>query len=116
MINHVKHGKLFDSKHPNKNRDWVVGNFIEDPLFNTSNCEFKWQRGEKGLFREAKNVLNVNVKTLAVLAYGKVRMKFINTNVEHIIDAEGEYIMWSSDEPHEVEFLEESLILTLRWN
>lgn len=115
MSNNIIAGKFFNEKHPNKNRDWVVGSFIENQMFRTEHCELKWQRGEKGVFREPKDVLDENTKTLAVLAYGKVRLKFIHADVEHVIENEGDYVIWTPDEPHEFEFLEDSLVITLRW-
>lgn len=116
MIKSIKTGKLFNDQHPNNYRDWVIGSFVHDTNFNSDDFEFKWQRGEKGLFREPKEVLNPSTSTLAVLVYGKVRMKFVNTDEEHYIENEGEYVIWSPDEPHEFEFMEDTLVITLRWS
>lgn len=115
MIKTIRTGKLFNDQHPNNYRDWVIGSYVQDSSFNSDDFEFKWQHNEKGHFREPKEVLNPDTKSLAVLVYGKVRMKFINTDEEHYIENEGDYIVWSSDEPHEVEFMEDTLIITLRW-
>ena len=108
-------GKIFSETHPNNYRDWVIGNFVDDPKFNSDHFEFKWQRGERGHFREPKEVLNTDTITLAILVYGRVRIKFINTDMEQYIENEGDYVIWSPDEPHEVEFMEDTLVLTLRW-
>ena len=115
MSSIIKSGKFYNDQHPNQYRDWVVGEFVKDPSFNSNKFEFKWQRGEKGHYREPKDVIKRNTKTLAVLAYGKVRLKFIESDVEHYLCDEGDYILWSPDEPHEFEFLKDTLVLTLRW-
>ena len=111
----IRPGKLFNDQHPNNYKDWVIGSFVKDSNFNSDDFEFKWQRGEKGHFREPKEVLNPDTTTLAILVHGKVRMKFINTDEEHYIENEGDYVIWSPDEPHEFEFMEATLVITLRW-
>jgi hypothetical protein len=50
-----------------------------------------------------------------VLASGAVRLKFMKTDEELFLIDEGDYVMWTPDEPHEFEFLKDTLIITLRW-
>ncbi len=109
----TKTGNLFDT-HPNIYKDWVVGSFVEDPEFQSENFEFKFQRGKKGHIREPKPVINPDTNTLAILIYGKVRIKMINNDSVYLL-AEGDYFKWEPDEPHEFEFLEDTLVITLRW-
>ena len=105
-------GHLF-STHKNNYKDWVIGSFVKEEEFNSDNFEFKFQKESKGFTRKTKKVLQQNVKNLAVLVYGKVRMNFGNENT--FMDKEGDYIYWSPDAPHEFEFLEDSLVITIRW-
>lgn len=115
MIRSIRTGKLFNEQHPNNYRDWVIGSFVEDKDFNTDKFEMKFQRGESGHLRLPKDVLDQNTSTLAILVYGSVRLKFISGEKDYYIKEEGDYIMWSPDEPHEFEFLEDTLVITLRW-
>lgn len=108
-------GTFFNDNHPNLNRDWVVGDFVKKQHFNTNKFEFKWQRGDKGQFRKPKPVINTDTTSLAVLACGAVRLKFMKTDEELFLIDEGDYVMWTPDEPHEFEFLKDTLIITLRW-
>ena len=108
-------GKLFTDSHPNDYKDWVIGSFVKNKNFNTDKFELKFQRGEKGHLREPKEVLNKDTTTLAILIYGHVRVKFISGDKDYYIKEEGDYIIWSPDEAHEFEFIENTLVITLRW-
>ena len=108
----IKSGHFFNT-HPNNYKDWVVGSFIKEKEFCAENFELKFQRGERGLLRKPKEVLNKNVNTLAIAVYGYIRMNFAEGDI--YMKEEGDYIYWSPDAPHEFEFLEDSLVITLRW-
>ena len=114
QCNIIQTGKLFSDSHPNKNRDWVIGDFIANPVLQTDKFEFKWQSGEKGQYRQPKPVLRHDVTTMAILAYGHVRMRFTD-GVDHHIKQQGDYVLWRPDDPHEFEFLQDTLVITLRW-
>ena len=120
MSNLVGTGVIFEGEHKNLYKDWVIGTFVKhgDPhgLFNTDKFEFKYQHGKKGQYRAPKQVMNVNTTTLAILMHGKVRIKFESFDKDYYMVNEGEYVVWTPDEPHEFEFLEDTLVLTLRWN
>ena len=79
----VTTGKLFDQAHPDLYKKWVIGDFIKDPMFQSEHFEFKFQHGDKGHFREPKEVLNPGCRTMCVLVHGKVRIKFIDTDSEY---------------------------------
>lgn len=109
----IKTGHLFDKQHPDLYKKWVVGSFVNDPDFQNDNFEFKFQEDKKGVLRPPKDVLDPNVTTLAVLIYGYVRMNFGDKDM--ILKERGDYIWWSPDVPHLFEFLQDSLVITLRW-
>ena len=115
MIKIIHQSKLFSDGHPNDYRDWVIGSFVKSKTFKTNKFEFKFQRGKKGTFREPKEVLNEETTTVAILIYGSVRMKFMSNERDYHIKEEGDYVIWTPDEPHEFEFLEDTLVITLRW-
>ena len=108
----IKTGHFFNTT-PNNYKDWVVGPFVKEEEFCTKNFELKFQRGEQGTIRKPKKVLNQNVHTLAIAVYGYIRMNFAKEDI--YLKKEGDYIYWSPDAPHEFEFLEDSLVITLRW-
>lgn len=109
----VTTGKLFDQAHPDLYKKWVIGGFVQDPKFNSDHFEFKFQEGEKGMIREPKAVINPDTNTLAILIHGELRLNFGESDI--ILHERGDYAWWSPDEPHLFEYLEDSLVITLRW-
>lgn len=93
----------------------MIGSFVQQPQFNTDQFEFKWQQGLKGTMREPKPVMRSNTNTMAILVHGHVRIKFMDTSQEHHMTHTGDYVQWTPDEPHEFEFLQDTLVITLRW-
>lgn len=106
-------GKIFSETHPNNYRDWVIGKFVNDSKFNNANFEFKFQQESKGLLRKPKPVMNTNVTTFAILIDGHLRMNF--GQEDKYLKTRGDYIWWNPDVPHLFEYLEDSLVITLRW-
>ena len=47
--------------------------------------------------------------------YGAAKVSFNNGCRAIFLRNEGDYILFEPNEPHELEFLEDSLIVTLRW-
>jgi len=109
----IKTGQLFSDTHPDLYNKWVLGGFVKDPDFNTQGFEVKFQTDVKGMCREPKPVLNPDTTTLAILVDGHVRMNFEDEDL--FLKERGDYIWWSPDEPHLFEYLEDSLVLTVRW-
>lgn len=109
----IKTGHLFDKNHPDLYKKWVVGEFVKDPDFNSDNFEFKFQNDKQGMCRPPKDVLDPDTTTLAVLIDGYVRMNFGGQN--KYLRERGDYIWWNPDTPHLFEYLEDSLVITLRW-
>jgi len=109
----VTTGKLFDQAHPDLYKKWVIGGFVQDPKFNSDHFEFKFQSDFKGMCRQPKEVLNPDTTTLAILIDGHVRMNFGDQN--KYLRERGDYIWWNPDVSHLFEYLEDSLVITLRW-
>ena len=110
----VRTGSLWRG-HPNQYKDWVIGSFVKDEDFNSDSFEFKFQKGKKGEYREPKTVEDPDTKTLPILIYGGVRISFENGSRNVYLREEGDYVLFEPNEPHEFEFLEDTLIITLRW-
>ena len=110
----VRMGKFFHT-HANQYKDWVIGSFVEDPAFNSDHFEFKFQKGKKGQIRKPKKSPEPNTKTLPILIYGAVRISFEQGCRNFYLKEEGDYVLFEPNEPHEFEFIEDTLIITLRW-
>ena len=110
----VTTGKLFDQAHPDLYKKWVIGGFVQDPKFSSDHFEFKFQDGKKGMLRNPKPVINSNTTTLAILIDGELRLNFDGDNI--FLRERGDYIWWSPDTPHLFEYLDDSLVITLRWD
>ena len=115
MTQLIRTGKLFSDTHPDKNRGWIVGDYIQDPAFKSNNVQIKYQEAKAGTFREAKEVQDPSTNSMAIMIYGHARAKFLEDGRDIILNSTGDYIRWSPDIPHEFEFYEDSLIITVRW-
>lgn len=114
-MNLLRTGRLFDNKHPDRNRGWVIGDYVEDPAFKSDKFQLKYQHQKAGDFREAKEVIDDQAQTLCILIHGECRAKFVETDQEVFLKRPGDYIRWGPDAPHEFEYLTDCLIITARW-
>tara|TARA_S200002703_G_C3768192_1_gene236500 strand:- start:114 stop:476 length:363 start_codon:yes stop_codon:yes gene_type:complete len=110
----VRTGKFFHT-HANQYKDWVIGSFVDDPDFSSEHFEFKFQKGTKGHIRPPKESTEPDTKTLPILIYGGVRISFEGGTRNVYLREEGDYILFEPNMPHEFEFLDDTLIITLRW-
>ena len=115
MTQLLRYGHFFDDKHPDQNRGWVIGDYVDDPAFKSDDVQVKYQHQQAGDFREAKDIPDPDTHTLAILVHGKCRAKFVEQDQEIHLNTPGDYIRWSPDTPHEFEYLEDTLIITIRW-
>ena len=111
----IRTGKFFNDKHPDKNRGWVIGDYVEDPAFKSDNVQVKYQHQSAGTFRPAKDIPDTETNTLAILIHGSCRAKFIEQDQEIHMSSPGDYIRWTPDMPHEFEYFQDTLIITVRW-
>tara|TARA_B110000467_G_scaffold158259_1_gene174163 strand:- start:129 stop:476 length:348 start_codon:yes stop_codon:yes gene_type:complete len=115
MTQLLRTGHLFDEKHPDQNRGWVIGDYINDPAFRTDKFQLKYQEAKAGTFREAKEIQDSNTNSMAIMIHGSCRAKFVETDQEVFLKIPGDYIRWGPDAPHEFEYLTDCLIITVRW-
>lgn len=115
MTTLLRTGHFFDDNHPDRNRGWVIGDYVDDPAFKSDNVQVKYQHQPAGTFRPAKDIPDTDTNTLAILIHGECRAKFVETDQEVFLKSPGDYIRWSPDTPHEFEYLTDCLIITVRW-
>ena len=105
-------------------KEWFIGDFVDpESFFNsteTKGFETKWSEKKKGDFYPIKErpVDNSTCKSMVVLISGKFRYSFLNkdnTFKDYILAKQGDYVAWSPDILHEIEALEDSVTLTIRW-
>jgi hypothetical protein len=97
---------------------WVIGHMIQDnnPR-HTSVFELKWGRhtkGEKYLdFVPSKE----GVTCISILIRGMMRLVFERgTETQTVtLQTEGDFVLWQPDVCHNSEFLEDTLVLTIKW-
>ncbi len=99
-------------------KDWIFGHFMEDDSpFKNEDFEIKWGNRLKGFKAEEKNSIAEDGKcTLAILVHGKIIMTLSSLNKIVELSKQGDYFYYEPAMPHSVEALEDSLILTIRWN
>lgn len=98
-----------------KTRGWFIGHFIKEPYqLRSDKFEAKWgmhSKGEGSVIGE----YNETAKTLGLLVQGKVKFNFPPSGKEIILKNVGDYVFYDARVPHKCEFLEDSIVLTLRW-
>jgi len=105
-------------------KDWFIGSFVESNSFMNSsgvkNFEAKWSEHEKGVVYPVKDKpgSDDSCKSMVILINGKFRYSFINGDNgfnDYIMVMSGDYITWTPDILHEIEALDDSVTLTIRW-
>ena len=98
-----------------QHRQWIMGHFLEpgSPFHNT-NFEVKLAKHPQGEIIEQKNS-KPNVKTLAILIYGKFSVKFIADNKTLVLEKEADYLFYDQVVPHIGTALADSLLVVIRW-
>jgi len=121
-MNYIEHGHVQDRN--SKYKDWFIGSFVDsDQFFNServNNFEVKWSEKKKGEFFPAKaNPLeDKTCKSVVVLISGRFRYSFQNEDgsfKDYFLNSPGSYVAWTPDQLHEIEALEDSVTLTIRW-
>lgn len=117
----IEIGNIFDIK--SKYKDWFLGVFVEETDFNTRGSrdfELKWSEKKKGDKHPMKDsvVPDSTCHSLTICVYGKLRYSFLQEDgnlADYFMKEKGDYVFWTPDINHEVEMMEDSLILTVRW-
>ncbi len=97
---------------------WVAGlgrlNKEIEPYLQNENVGLKWSKVKKG---EKKTVptANSSSKTLGILIYGKTTIEFPEVGESVTLSEEGDYIFLPEHTKHMYEFLEDSLMVSIRW-
>lgn len=121
-MTHIEHGCIQNIN--SKYKDWFIGSFVDSNSFFNSegvnNFETKWSEKKKGEIFPIKNdpLENRTCKSLVLLISGKFRYSFRNEDgsfKDYLLETPGEYVAWTPDLPHEIEAIEDSVTLTIRW-
>ena len=97
---------------------WVMGlkdlNPGVDESLQNDAFGLKWNKVKKGAKKQPATA-NKYSKTVAILIYGKFEIKFTDLNESIILNKEGDYAFFPEHSKHTYEFLEDSLMISLRW-
>jgi hypothetical protein len=95
---------------------WLIGSFVKDDTFlrHSDSVEVKWGRHPKGETRDGVSACSPGT-SLAILISGSFLFKFPDGFDNVVLDAQGDYVVYGSDVAHTWEALDDSLILTIRW-
>lgn len=95
-------------------RGWFVGPFMPaNSLLHSNQVEIKWVEHKAGEVREGW-VEDEKRTSLCVLLAGKYLLHFDQTSA--LLEEPGDYVLWGEDVAHKWEAIEDSLIVTVRWN
>lgn len=95
------------------NRGWLLGHFIKQGVFHSTDIEIKWGVHTAGEQRSSLHAPDPRIKTLSILLAGKFKANFGEEEIRW--NKEGDYLYWTHNLPHTAEMLKDSVILTVRW-
>ena len=95
-------------------RGWFVGAFIDSNsgLVKNGDVEVKWGIHPKGEKRTSK-ADSGDATTLSILIQGEYAIRF--NDEEIVLRKAGDYIIFMPNQPHDLEALEDTVIITVRW-
>jgi hypothetical protein len=99
-----------------KRNGWFIGRFIDtDAYRQTHDVEVKWGRHNKGECHPF--AANKTARTMSVLISGTMRLRFRRGEELHVVTLKdpGDFAVWLPCLDHDSEFLEECVVLTVRW-
>ncbi len=97
---------------------WVIGQMIqENNPRHTSLFELKWGRHLRGEKYPDFVPSKEGVRGISILIHGRMRLMFKRgTETQTVIlQTEGDFVLWQPDVSHNSEFLEDTLVLTIKW-
>lgn len=94
-------------------RGWIVGHFMGDTdIRTTKDVEIKWGTHPAGDER-AQWQTDEHRTTIIFLVRGRFRINLHDGS--HLLEREGDYVMWSAGTDHSWRAEEDSVVLTVRW-
>jgi hypothetical protein len=97
---------------------WVVGHMIEENnLRHTDQFELKWGRHLRGEKYPDFVPSKEGVRGISIMIYGRMRLVFKRgTETQTVtLQTEGDFVLWQPDVSHNSEFLDDTLVLTIKW-
>lgn len=95
-------------------RGWIVGNFIEpaDSIRNSGDVEIKWGAHAAGEERPEWTTGETRTSIMFLIS-GRFVQKLPDREVE--LSKPGDYVMWGPGVVHAWKAVEDSVMLTVRW-
>lgn len=99
-----------------KYRQWRVGDFIDDPLFNSKKTEVKWSANlKKGTIRNEPGYQRL-LSTLVIHVKGKIKITFPHESREETLKKEGDFVFFAPGVCHSWEIMDENTtVVTIRY-
>ncbi len=97
---------------------WVIGHMIAaNNSRHTDVFELKWGRHPRGETHPDLVPSKQGVMCISILIHGRMRLMFKRgTETQTVIlQTEGDFVLWQPDVSHNSEFLEDTLVLTIKW-
>lgn len=94
-------------------RGWIVGKFMPEGIRQTDNVEIKWGLHPAGESREDW-VTGEQRTTVCMLVAGRFALQF--QDEEAMLSKPGDYVMWGAGVDHTWRALDNSTVITVRWN
>jgi hypothetical protein len=104
-----------------KNRQWFIGPFLDEPAGGrrTGHLEVKWASHPRGQRRESWAPAG-GMTSVSILIRGRFRIDFRDQADPPqlrsvLLEAEGDYALWTPEIEHTWEAEEDSVVATVRW-
>jgi hypothetical protein len=94
---------------------WFIGHFIDSdkPLRSRTDLEIKWGIHPQGE-RRASRAPSGEATTITILIRGHF-VVILPDQQEIVLAAEGDYVMFTPNQPHETHAITDSVLITVRW-
>lgn len=93
-------------------RGWFVGHFMDDDARRSDDVEIKWgvhAAGEK----RADHQVDEHRTTVLLLVRGRFRIDL--SAGSHVLEREGDYVVWTAGIGHSWQAEADSVVITVRW-
>lgn len=97
----------------NQGNGWFVGHLQHEFPRKQQAMSVKWSHHANGEHRTSVHEIDERITTLAILVRGKASIHFDDQEV--LLEKEGDYVLYTHNLPHQVDFPVDSTIITVRW-
>jgi hypothetical protein len=102
----------------NDHGGWLVGSFIDKKALNTKSAtkpEVKWSERKSGETHQSIKTIDKNdtSSSFIILLSGEVVQTMGSKT--YTLKNKGDYLFYCPNQPHKVEFVKDSVLITIRW-